>query len=325
MKIRTAEAGDEAAVIALWDAADLLVNPLNDPVQDFQFCRDSGHGEILVGERDDRLIAAAMVGHDGHRGWMWYVATHPAERDQGLGRRMVHACEKWLHKAGVQKIELLVRDTNTRVIGFYQRLGYIVEPREVMSKRLDGKPVKAGGQSNDAPVVITYLEMTRRPPLPMVAPTPKKLALLQATNPTVAFYRFLYHAVGRDWIWTDRKKLSDDALAEIIKDERVDVFVLYVDGVPAGFFELDRRGMPDIDLAYFGIMPDFIGQRLGPYLLTKAVDIAWSREPERLTVNTCTLDHPKALPMYQRFGFQPIARKEVPSPWRRFDPVLEES
>ena len=72
-------------------------------------------------------------------------------------------------------------------------------------------------------------------------------------------------------------------------------------------------------------MPYFIGQRLGPYLLTKAVDIAWSREPERLTVNTCTLDHPKALPMYQRFGFQPIARKEVPSPWRRFDPVLEES
>jgi ribosomal protein S18 acetylase RimI-like enzyme len=275
----------------------------------------------LVGEADSIIVATVMVGHDGHRGWAYYLAADPAKRDQGLGREMMQAAEAWLHERGVPKVELIVRDTNTRVIGFYQRLGYAVEPRAILAKRLDGIPVSMGGQMSNEEVVITYLEQRERPPLPRIEPVADKLALLRADVPTVSFYHYLYDAVGRVWIWTDRKKLDDEALREIIQDPLVDVIVLYVDGAPAGYYELDRRAMPDIDLAYFGIMPEFIGRRLGPYLLGQAIDAAWRHQPRRLTVNTCTLDHPKALPIYQRFGFHPYDRQTVPAPWQRGDDI----
>ncbi len=77
-----------------------------------------------------------MVGHDGHRGWLYYVATHPAARGRGLGRRMVEAGEKWLRDHNVVKVQLLVRETNTAVVGFYDRLGYEVAPRVLMTKWL---------------------------------------------------------------------------------------------------------------------------------------------------------------------------------------------
>jgi GNAT superfamily N-acetyltransferase len=111
--------------------------------------------------------------------------------------------------------------------------------------------------------------------------------------------------------------LGDDELAAIVQDRKVEIYVLYAEGVPAGFFELDRRPAESIDLAYFGIVPELIGRRLGPYLLREALEIAWSYGPARLTVNTCTLDHPKALTLYQRFGFVAYAQRTVPGPWDR--------
>ncbi|MDA1099658.1 MAG: GNAT family N-acetyltransferase [Proteobacteria bacterium] len=140
---------------------------------------------------------------------------------------------------------------------------------------------------------------------------------------TVAFYRYLYDAVGQPWYWTDRKKLSDPELAAIIQAEAVEIYVLYVGGVPAGFYELDARNMPDMELAYFGIVPEFIGHGLGSYLLSQALETMWHHDPERVLVNTCTLDHPKALPMYQRFGFRPYDRREIPAPWQTADNVLD--
>ena len=318
MKIRSYEAADEAALIALWRASDLLVNPLNDPRRDIRFCLESGHGEILVGECEGRLVASVMVGHDGHRGWIYYVATMPDLRGAGLGRRIMFAAEDRLAAKGVAKVELLVRDGNTRVIGFYQRIGYVVEPRAVLTKRLDGVGVAMGGASSDDDVTITFLEMRARPALPRIEPA-GPVALLRAKTPTTAFYHYLYDAVGRAWYWTDRKQLNDEDLAAIIQDARVEIYVLHADGVPAGYFELDRRRAPTVDLAYFGIMADFIGRRLGPYLLARAIETAWTGGTERFTVNTCTLDHPRALPMYQRFGFVPYERRRVPPPWRRGD------
>ena len=317
MKIRPYRDEDEESVVRIWAAAGLLVNPLNDPHEDIRFCRESGHGEILVGEIDDKIVATVMVGHDGHRGWVYYLATDPDSLDRGFGRQTMAAAETWLSERGVPKVELIVRDSNTRVIGFYQRLGYVVEPRAILAKRLDGIPVPTGGARSNDEVVITYLEMREKPTLAHVVPGAQQMALLRCHEPTAAFYRYLYDAVGRIWFWTDRKQLDDTALEAIIQDASVDVFVLYIGGVPAGYFELDRRQMPEIDLAYFGIVPEFIGQRLGPYLLTQAIEEAWRHEPDRLTVNTCTLDHPKALPMYQRFGFHPYDRSRVSAPWQR--------
>lgn len=318
LEVRDATADDREAVIALWRAAGLLVNPLNDPVKDFDFAHAADNATILVGEADGRLQATAMIGHDGHRGWVYYVATDPDRRQAGLGRHIMHAAERWVAARGVPKLQLIVRASNTRVIGFYQRLGYIVEPREIMSKRLDGQVVQLGGQPDTEPVTITYLEMTERPKLPRIEPAGHhRLALLRAQPPTLSFYRHLYDAIGRDWFWTDRKLLGDDALLAIVQDEMVEVYVLYADGTPAGMFELDRRAPDVIDLAYFGIMPEFIGQRFGPYLLAEALDTMWSHRPQRVTVNTCTLDHPKALGLYQRFGYEVIARQTVSPPWLR--------
>lgn len=319
MLIRPIAAADEPAVVSLWRAAGLLVNPLNDPVRDIRFCRDSGHGDVLVGEADGAIVGSVMVGHDGHRGWIYYLATQPERQGRGIGRRLMAAAEAWLKARDVAKVELIVRDSNTRVVGFYQRLGYVVEPRALLAKRLDGVPVAHGGSTTDAPVTITYLEMTERPTLPRIEPAAERLALVPARQPTVSYYRYLYDAVGRPWLWTDRKKHSDDELAAIVHDPRVGIFVLHVDGVPAGYFELDRRPAPDVDLAYFGIMPEFIGKRLGPYLLSQAIEEAWRQAPARLTVNTCTLDHPKALALYERFGFRPYRCLDVPAPWQRGD------
>ena len=153
-------------------------------------------------------------------------------------------------------------------------------------------------------VTITYLEMTAPPTRPTVPiPTLGKMALLRAERPTVSFYRYLYDTVGERWLWWDRRRLDDAALAAIIQDPLVEIYVLYVDGVPAGYAEVDRRKPDEIELAYFGLLPEFIGRGLGPFLLNWAIDTAWFHHPKRVWVNTCTLDHPKALQIYQRAGF----------------------
>jgi GNAT superfamily N-acetyltransferase len=152
---------------------------------------------------------------------------------------------------------------------------------------------------------ITYLEMTEPPSTP-AAPLPAlKLAMLHAEQPSVAFYRFLYDTVGEPWLWWERRQLSNDALTTIIHDPLVEIYVLYVGGVPAGFSELDRRHEPDIELAYIGLMEDFIGRGLGRFLLRWTIDQAWTRNPRRLWVHTCDLDHPRSLAIYQQGGFVP--------------------
>ena len=151
----------------------------------------------------------------------------------------------------------------------------------------------------------TYLEMTEPPSTPAPPPPAVKLALLHAERPSVAFYRFLYNTVGGPWLWWERRQLADDTLAVIVHDPKVEVYVLYVGGVPAGFSELDRRQEPDIELAYFGLMEDFIGRGLGRFLLRWTVDQAWTRNPGRLWVHTCDLDHPRSLAVYQQVGFVP--------------------
>ncbi|WP_051511542.1 GNAT family N-acetyltransferase [Skermanella stibiiresistens] len=159
-------------------------------------------------------------------------------------------------------------------------------------------------------VVITYLEMTSPPTAPKPRPPVEKLALLRAERPTVSFYRYLYNTVGEPWLWVDRRKLDDAALTAIIHDPKVEIAVLYVGGVPAGFAELDRRRGTAVDLSYFGMIPEFVGMRLGPFLLGCAIDAAWKGGAGKVTVNTCTLDHPKALRLYQRAGFTPV-RQDV--------------
>jgi ribosomal protein S18 acetylase RimI-like enzyme len=152
--------------------------------------------------------------------------------------------------------------------------------------------------------VITYLEMPEKPATPPVpAPAVGKLALMRAENCTVSFYRYLYETVGTPWLWFERRLLDDAVLAAQIRTPTTEIFVLFVGGVPAGYFELDAAAPDETELCYFGLIPDFIGRRLGPFLLRAAIDRAWSRPIHRLWVHTRMYDHPKALGHYQRAGF----------------------
>lgn len=151
-------------------------------------------------------------------------------------------------------------------------------------------------------VRIFYLEM-RAPSPRLVAPPRAGLTIVRAIQPTVAYYWFLYDTVGKAYHWSSRRKLSDAELAAVIHDPGLEIHVLFVDGTPAGFAELDRRVAEEIELVQFGLMPEFIGQGLGRYFLQWTIEQAWSYQPRRLWLHTCTLDHPAAMPNYQKAGF----------------------
>jgi GNAT superfamily N-acetyltransferase len=158
-------------------------------------------------------------------------------------------------------------------------------------------------------VKTTYLQMFAHPE--RIVPLPREgLAVFHARKPSVAYYRFLYDAVGRDYDWPRCKKLSDAELAALLHDPRLEVHVLIADGVPAGFAELDRRIEGEIELVYFGLVPEFIGQGLGRYFLQWTIDRAWSYGPKRFWLHTCTKDHPVALPNYLKAGFV-VYKEEV--------------
>lgn len=176
--------------------------------------------------------------------------------------------------------------------------------------RLEGTNTAAG----QVEVTITYLEQRERPviaaPPPSSVRARKKLALLRAEKPPVHFYRYLYDLVGAPYNWVSRRRMSDKELASIIHDDDVYLYVLYADGVPAGMAEVDARASGRHELKFFGLAPDFIGAGLGRYFLANVLDLIWARAPGRVRLETCSLDHPAALPLYQKFGFSVIDRRK---------------
>jgi ribosomal protein S18 acetylase RimI-like enzyme len=137
LTVRNATSADEARVVDLWQACG-LVTSYNDPALDFRFALAKTGSDILVGvDAESRIVGSVMVGHDGHRGWVYYVAASPRHRKQGIGRKMVEAAEQWLKERGVAKVMLLVRETNTQVVDFYRHIGFEAVPRVVMQKWLN--------------------------------------------------------------------------------------------------------------------------------------------------------------------------------------------
>lgn len=159
-------------------------------------------------------------------------------------------------------------------------------------------------------VTVTFLRMDRRQG-PEHAPAlglPADCALLRVARCTVSFYRYLYDTVGSSYVWWLRRTLSDAALASLLGAEGVSVHVLYRGSEPWGFFEIDRRADPVTNLSYFGLLPHAVGQGLGSGFLAAAVAEAWEGDTASVTVNTCTADHPRALPGYERAGFVAVRR-----------------
>jgi GNAT superfamily N-acetyltransferase len=296
--------GDIDGVVDLWERCGLLV-PHNDPRRDIESARRASDAEVLVADVLGKVVASVMVGYDGHRGWIYYVAVDPGRRRASMGRRVMEAAEAWMKARGVPKAELLIRDTNVQVRDFYAKLGWNEEPRVVMSKPMADAPAIGLGTID---TVVTALEMLNRPTRPSPhPPSSVRTALIRAEPPTVSFYRYLYNTVGGDWTWVSRRLMGDQELRRHIADPKVEIYVLYIDGAPAGYGEIDRReGGGVVELAYFGLMPDFIGRGVGRYLLETVVDIAWTGPTQRLWVHTCDLDHPRAIGTYQKAGFQPF-------------------
>ena len=154
-------------------------------------------------------------------------------------------------------------------------------------------------------VVRTYLEL-RDPRHLRASPLPPGDAQIAARRPcSVSTYRRLYRAVGAPWHWRDRLAWSDDELQRHLDDPDVAVWELMAGGESAGFFELRRGREGDVEIAYFGLAPEFIGRGLGGALLTRAVEEAWALGARRVWLHTCTLDSPHALPNYRARGFVP--------------------
>ncbi|MEG9861359.1 MAG: GNAT family N-acetyltransferase [Parvularculales bacterium] len=168
-------------------------------------------------------------------------------------------------------------------------------------------------------ITITYLEMLAHPAKSPSHTLSGTVALIRAEKPPVHFYRYLYDTIGKDYYWVDRWRMPDEQLTAIIHNDDVKIYVLHHNGVPAGFAELDFRLFPQAELSMLGLMPEQIGEGLGVYLLHEAINLAWSQEINRLIVQTCTLDHPHALPLYQRCGFTPYEQEngilKQPADW----------
>jgi GNAT superfamily N-acetyltransferase len=129
---------DVAPVIALWQACG-LTRPWNDPGADIALARGRPNSTILIGRDGDAVVATVMVGYDGHRGWVYYVATDPDRRAKGYGRAIMNAAEDWLRAAGIAKLQLLVRRENAKAGAFYQSIGYAEAQTVVFAKWLDGR------------------------------------------------------------------------------------------------------------------------------------------------------------------------------------------
>jgi GNAT superfamily N-acetyltransferase len=130
--------------------------------------------------------------------------------------------------------------------------------------------------------------------------------LEQVRSCPVSFHRYLYREVGRAYHWHDRLTWPDDHVRAYLDDPRITLHVLYAEGSPAGYFELRAVEDGSIEIAYFGLLPEFIGRGLGKGLLTAAVEAAWTRDANRVWLHTCTLDDPAALPNYLKRGFKPF-------------------
>jgi GNAT superfamily N-acetyltransferase len=178
----------------------------------------------------------------------------------------------------------------------------------------------------DRPVTITYLEMTSRDEVVPLADDPR-MDVRRAETPTPELNRFLYVAVGSDWWWHERLAWDRDRWMRWLDRPELETWIGYSAGTPAGYFELEAQPGGQVELAYFGLLPSFIGRGLGPELLHAAVTRAWELATRRVWVHTCSLDHPRALANYQARGFRiyDIVEKMErlpdvrPTPWPAVD------
>jgi ribosomal protein S18 acetylase RimI-like enzyme len=138
LSITAIEDADTPEVIALWQRCG-STRPWNDPAADIALARKETNSTVLLGRSDGALVASVLVGHDGHRGWVYYVTADPEHRFKGYGRAIMSAAEDWLRARGIAKLQLMVRKDNPKVHAFYQSIGYYNQETVTFAKWLDGR------------------------------------------------------------------------------------------------------------------------------------------------------------------------------------------
>jgi ribosomal protein S18 acetylase RimI-like enzyme len=138
LSITPIEDSDLSEVIALWQRCG-STREWNNPAADIALARRESNSTVLVGRNNGRVVASVLVGHDGHRGWVYYVTVDPDDRFKGYGRMIMSAAEDWLRMRGIEKLQLMVRGDNAKVHAFYRSLGYYDQERVIFAKWLDGR------------------------------------------------------------------------------------------------------------------------------------------------------------------------------------------
>jgi len=166
-------------------------------------------------------------------------------------------------------------------------------------------------------VTIKYLEMTSPGALRPKRTSRAGVTVSRVPTPMPELNRFFYAAVGANYTWTDRQSWPLSRWREYVEQPHVDTYVLAVDGIPAGYFELDRQTSGDVEIRYFGLLGPFIGGGLGAHMLTVAAEAAWAAGAQRVIVDTCSLDHPTAFDNYVARGFRlyrtAVVKKDIPN------------
>ena len=159
---------------------------------------------------------------------------------------------------------------------------------------------------SDLAAVVTFLEMRKAPTAQVPA---SSYSLRRIENPDVDAYRQLFRRIGQAWLWFSRLIMSDEGLAAIIQDEKVELYTVVDEiGAEIGMLELDFREAGQCEIAFLGILPELAGFGHGRWLLGESLILAWREGIRRVHVHTCTLDHPAALPAYRHAGFRACKR-----------------
>ncbi|MBD2099403.1 GNAT family N-acetyltransferase [Leptolyngbya sp. FACHB-261] len=172
-------------------------------------------------------------------------------------------------------------------------------------------------------ITTWYLEMLAASELRPALTAKDKLSVMQAEVPLPELNRFFYTAIGGDWYWLDRLSWTYQRWLDYLSRPEVQTWVAYLSGTPAGYIELEAQPNHNVEIAYFGILKPFVGQRIGGHLLSIGIQQAWAMGAKRLWVHTCSLDGPHALRNYQARGFRLYQEKvwaedipeKAPGPW----------
>jgi GNAT superfamily N-acetyltransferase len=158
-------------------------------------------------------------------------------------------------------------------------------------------------------VTRTYLQMTSRDQLRAFRVVDAGVRIDRLQQCPASFFRFLYAEVGRPYHWVDRLGWTDEEIREYLSNQGVSLWVMYVEGSPAGYFELSKGEDGSTEIAYFGLLQEFLGRGLGKHLLSEAIERAWEMGAARIWLHTCTLDDPAAMPNYLKRGLEPFKQE----------------